>query len=175
MIVALLSLAGSPLAALTVKPMTFTELVTQSVAIVHGRVVDVRGQWTADRRAIDSVITVEAIAYLKGQLGDRVSVRVPGGEAGGYVNVIPGAPRFSTGDEVVLFLTGSGPSIPVVTGTTQGVFRVSRDARSGGVVVTPPVIETPASAQRLVRGEPTRRPLPLPAFAAAVQTAQEAH
>ena len=165
--------AGGPLSAITVKPLSFAELVDGSIAVVHGRVSDVRGQWTADRHRIDSLVSVEVIAYLKGSLGDRLTVRVPGGQVGGMVNVIPGAPRFAEGDQIVLFLKVDGPSIPIVTGTTQGVFRVITDPRSGGLTVVPPLVDT-AVAGRIVRGDLNRRPLALEAFRAAVQGAQVA-
>ncbi len=66
------TLLPSPLAidAVTVVPMTFEQLVEESVAVVYARVADVRGQWTADRRAIDSMVTLEALKYFKGDLGD---------------------------------------------------------------------------------------------------------
>jgi hypothetical protein len=166
-------LATAPLAALTVKPLSFTELVDTSVAVLHGRVIDVRGQWTADRHGIESLVTVEAFAYLKGQLGPRVTVRVPGGRAAGFVNIIPGAPVFADGDHVVLFLTANGPTIPVVTGTTQGVFRVTTDPRDGGLMVVPPVIDTAGSAP-VVRGDVLRRPLSLEAFRNAIAAVKEA-
>ena len=161
-----------PLAAITVKPMTFTELVASSTAVVHGRVSEVRGQWTADRRGIESLVSVDVLDYFKGDLGARVTVRVPGGRAAGFVNIIPGAPRFSEGDAVVLFLKATGPSIPVVTGTTQGVYRVTRDLRTGGLVVVPPLIDESAGASRVVRGDLDRRPVPLAAFGAAVAGAE---
>jgi hypothetical protein len=152
--------------------MSFAELVDASTAVVHGRVSEVRGQWTADRHGIESLLVVDAIAYMKGALGERVIVRVPGGQVGSFVNIIPGAPRFDQGDRVVLFLTATGPSIPIVTGTTQGVFRVSSDARTGGLMVTPPVIDAGPGPARIVRGDLDRRPLSIEAFAAAVQGAR---
>lgn len=172
LVVALL-LSTAPLAAVTVKPLTFAELVASSVAVVHGRVTDVRGQWTADRHGIESLVTVEAFAYLKGELGPRVTVRVPGGRAAGFVNIVPGAPSFADGDHVVLFLKSNGPAIPVVTGTTQGVFRVTTDPRDGGLLVMPPVVDA-AGAARVVRGDVARRPIALDAFRAAIAAAAEA-
>ncbi|MDH4066264.1 MAG: hypothetical protein OEW19_17820 [Acidobacteriota bacterium] len=171
-VVACLLTVSAPLSAITVKPLSFTELVEVSTAVVHGRVSGVVGQWTPDRRGIESLVTVEVIDYFKGNLGARVTVRVPGGRAGGFVNLIPGAPRLAQGDAVVLFLTATGPSIPVVTGTTQGVYRVTADSRTGGLVVVPPLIDTGASAGRLVRGDRARRPVPIDSFEAAVASAQ---
>lgn len=157
--------AVAPLSAVTVVPLSFSQLTGTSTAVVHARVVDVRGQWTADRRGIESLVTVDALGYLKGDLGARVLVRVPGGEAGGLVNIIPGMPRLATGDHVVLFLTGVAPGIPVVTGTTQGVFRVTTDPRSGGLMVIPPAVSAAGpQGARLARGDVARRPMALSAF-----------
>jgi hypothetical protein len=162
----------APLSAITVTPLSFAELVDGSAAVVHGRVSAVHGQWTADRHGIDSLVTIAVIDYLKGGLGEQITVRMPGGRVGGMVNIIPGAPRLAEGDHVVLFLKVDGPSIPVVTGTTQGVYRVGTDPRSGGPVVVPPLVE-PGSG-RIVRGDPGRRPLAMDVFIAAVKGAQVA-
>jgi hypothetical protein len=94
-----------------------------------------------------------------------VSFRVPGGEVGRYRRVIVGAPRFVRGDEVVLFLKGSAPALPVPFGLGQGVYRVVR-AGDGGVTVAPLVNSEPG---RLQRGDPARRPLSLTDFAARVR------
>jgi len=169
-VVACLTALSVPLSAITVTPLSFSELVAASTAVVRGRVSEVRGQWTADRRGIESLVTVDAVEYFKGDLGARVTVRVPGGQAGGFVNIIPGAPSFAEGDVVVLFLTASGPSMPVVTGTTQGVYRVARDLRTLRLVVVPPLID--AGPTRLVRGDLERRPLSVEAFGAAVAVAR---
>src|SRR5262245_38132859 len=85
-------LAFAPLHALTLSPMTFEQLVDEATAVVYARVADVEGRWTADRRGIESIVTLDALRYLKGDLGDDVALRMPGGEAGGMVQVLPGAP-----------------------------------------------------------------------------------
>ena len=154
--------------AIVVVPMTFEELVEESAAVVYARVVEVRGQWTADRRAIDSVVTLEALRYLKGDFGDSVTMRLPGGEAGGVINVLPGAPVLREGDLVVLFLAGRGPAIPTLLGLGQGIFRVVRDAQSVGIRVTPPPLKASA-AGRIIRGARDRRSLSFAAFEAAVR------
>lgn len=158
----------SRLDAITVTPMTFEELVDEAVAVVYARVADVRGQWTDDRRSIDSLITLEALRYLKGDLGPTVLIRLPGGEAGGMINVLPGAPVLRDGELVVLFLAARGPAIPTTLGLGQGVFRVVRDTRSGDTLVTPPPLKASA-AGRIIRGAADRRLLTLESFAANVQ------
>jgi hypothetical protein len=163
-------LVGGSASAITLVPMTFDELVDASTAVLYGRVADVQGQWTPDRRGIDSIVAVDAIEYLKGDLSERISVRLPGGRTGGMVNLIPGAPVLAEGDLIVLFLKARGPSIPSPTGLTQGVFRVTIDAATRVPVVRPPVLHTPGDG-RVVRGAAAQRPIPLAEFGARVRGA----
>ena len=155
--------------AISVTPMTFEELVDEAVAVVYARVADVRGQWTADRRSIDSVVTLEALRYLKGDLGPTVLMRLPGGEAGGVINVLPGAPVVRAGELVVLFLKARGPAIPTPLGLGQGIFRVVRDSRSGAVLVSPPPLKASAVG-KIVRGAAERRALGMDVFEASVRS-----
>ncbi len=166
LIVALLF--GTSLQAISVVPMTFEELVDAATAVVYARVTDVEGRWTDDRRAIESIVSVQPLRYLKGDLGESIVVRLPGGRAGGFVNVLPGAPMLHAGDLVVLFLGTRGPAIPFPIGLTQGVFRVSLDRVTGATLVTPPPIKASAGG-RLIRGAADRRPLSVDAFAGEVR------
>jgi hypothetical protein len=171
MVALTLALAAAPLTshAITVAPMTFEELVGEATAVVYARVADVRGQWTNDRRSIDSVVTLEALRYLKGDLGAGVLVRLPGGEAGGVINVLPGAPVLRQGELVVLFLKARGPAISTPLGLGQGIFRVIRDPGSGTMLVSPPPLKGSA-AGRVIRGAADRRLLALDAFEASVRS-----
>jgi len=152
--------------ATVIVPADFTEMVNGSQMVVHGRVIDVRSQMVGDRRTIESVVTVSVEESIKGQSGTTVFVRVPGGLVGRYRRFMVGAPVFRPGEEVVLFLTGRPPAIPMPFGLSQGVYRVSR-AADGSAVVTPPVL----SEGRVVRGDPARRPLEIGAFLQQVHAA----
>ena len=59
-----------PTGALTVLPATFDELVRESQAVVYGRVITVDGRWSADRRTIESIVTLDAIEHFKGTATD---------------------------------------------------------------------------------------------------------
>lgn len=171
LVVATLLMAATGLArieALTVAPITFEELVHDASAVVYARVAGVRGQWAQDRRSIDSLVTLDALRYLKGDFGGSVLIRLPGGESGGIVQVIPGAPVLREGDLVVLFLASRGPTIPGPVGLSQGVFRVAHDGRTGQSLVTPPPLKA-SMAGRVIRGAADRRVLTLEAFAATVR------
>jgi hypothetical protein len=165
-------LCAHELRATVLIPAEFREIVAGSQIIVYGRVVEVRSEWSEDRRRIDTIVTVEAGSYLKGGPGGTVTFRVPGGQIGRYRNVMVGAPSFQPGEEAVLFLNASGPSVAHVFGLSQGVFRVRVDARTGRRLVIPPVLMARGDdAQAVTRGDGSRRQLSLEAFAATVRTA----
>jgi hypothetical protein len=146
--------------AMVLVPAEFGEMVAASQAVVHGRVVAVQPYDTAGRRTIESLVTLQVIDALKGDPGPTAYFRVPGGTIGRYRRVMVGAPSFAPGDEVVLFLKGRPPAVPLPFGLTQGVYRVTRGADGRGAV-TPLVSAGPG---RLGRGDPARRPLELGAF-----------
>ena len=152
--------------ATTIVPVDFGEMVTASQMIVHGTVVDVRSQTTGGRRFVESVVTVAVADALKGPAARHVRFRIPGGQIGRYRRVMVGAPEFAYGDEVVLFLSGKVPALPMPFGLSQGVYRVTRS--SGRAIVTPAV---PTGAGRLVRGDPARRPVTVDAFTREVRAA----
>ena len=113
--------------------------------IVHGRVVDVRSYETAGRKTIESLVTVA------GRRGDQRPARsdgrhfkLPGGQVGRYRRVMVGAPQFTPGDEVVLFLKGSPPAVPMPFGLTQGVYQSER--------VMPPAARWSCRQSRAVAG-----------------------
>ena len=152
-------------------PAEFREVVAGSQIIVYGRVADVRPEWSDDRTRIDTIVVLEAGTYLKGGPGESVTFRVPGGQIGRYRNVMIGAPHFQAGEEVVLFLSSAGPAVAHVFGLSQGVYRVRLD-RSGRRMVIPPVLTASSELpQTIVRGDQSRQPLALDAFAASVRTA----
>ena len=167
-ILSLIAATAARLGAITVVPLTFDQLVTQADAIVYARVAEVRGEWSVDRRAINSRITLEPLRYLKGDFGSAIVMRLPGGETGGMINVIPGAPVLREGDLVVLFLAADGPTIPTTVGLGQGVFRVLRDAKSGAMLVSPPPLKA-SEAGPIVRGAPERRLISIDALDASIR------
>jgi hypothetical protein len=157
--------ASAPTATVLV-PADFAEMVAGSQTVVHGRVLDVRSQMVGDRRTIESVVTVSVDEVIKGEPGATIVMRAPGGQVGRYRRFMVGAPTFTPGEEVVLFLTGRPPAIPRPFGLSQGVYRVSRgpDGR--------PVVAAPIAAEgRVVRGDPARRPIDVNAFVQQVRTA----
>ena len=80
---------------------------------------------------------------------------------------VVGSPEFAVGEEVVVFLRGAPPKMPVLFGLSQGVYRVSR---ASGVPMVLPVLPTDGLTST-PRGDSLRRPLALAEFARQVRQA----
>lgn len=162
---ALLALGSAvTLRATVIVPADLNELATAAHAIVYARVIDVRAIESTDRRRVESVITAEAVGYIKGSLGRTIVFRVPGGTVGAYRTMMIGAPSFEVGDEVVLFFATRPPALPYLVGFGQGVYRVRVDQTTGARVVLPPPPISSGETVTLTRG--TRGPMPLDQFTA---------
>jgi hypothetical protein len=158
--------------AMTYVSVDFPTLVGKARAIAIGRVTSVQPRWREGRRGIETVLTFDVERYLKGDLGETVTLAVPGGQMGRFRTVMPGAPVFVEGEELVLFLAAE-PSTPAhVLGLGQGVFRIMTDQVTGARLVVPEILTTAqAGATRIIRGDVSRRPLPVDQFVNAVRTA----
>jgi hypothetical protein len=171
-LIVIVLLCARDLRATVLVPAEFSEVVAGSQIIVYGRVTSVRAEWSDDRSRIDTVVTAIAGSYLKGGPGSTVTFRVPGGQIGRYRNVMIGAPQLQPGEEAVLFLSASGPSIAHIFGLSQGLYRVKVDTRTGQRTVLPPVLAANGDKpQTIARGDTKRRQLSLDEFAATVRQA----
>ncbi len=156
--------------ATTLVPASLTQLSHDALAIVRGRVSAVDARWTADHKTIETLVTLDAESYLKGSLGSAVLFRVPGGLLGRYRDTVVGAPQFSVGQRVIVFLGARGPSLAYLVGFSQGVYRVVPAADHSSWVVTPPAIPGAAGAATpIVRGDASLRPLAVDAFERSVR------
>jgi hypothetical protein len=164
--------SGFNVSAMTYVSVDFPTLVGEARAIVIGRVVALQPRWREGRRGIETVLTLDVERYLKGQFGPTVALAVPGGQMGRYRAVVPGAPAFAEGEELVLFLAADAPGAAHLLGLGQGVFRIMTDRASGLRLVVPEILATvPTGRVKVVRGDVTRRPMPLEQFAGAVRAA----
>jgi hypothetical protein len=150
---ALIALACAGAArATTLRAMDLAELALEASLIVHGRVVDVHPEWVRGGRQIDSVVTVEVETPLKGEPGQRFAFVSPGGQLGDYRSVVPGAPEFAVGAEVVLFLGSPGAAgLPSLVGMGQGALPVSSDESGRKRVRAPLLVPGMAEAHVPVR------------------------
>ena len=129
-----LVLAGAAFAA-TVQRLDFAGLTHLSTHVVTGRVLSSAPQWTPDGLAVVTLHQVSVASAWKGEVGDTLSVRTPGGRMGDYVMTMPGAPELQAGDTVLLFLERNDQGSFDVVSLAQGSFRVGA-APDGTFVVT---------------------------------------
>ncbi len=152
-------------------PLDFKQVTGKATVIARGRIVALDSQWATERQGIETIVTVQVAAYLKGDLGPQLTFKVPGGKIGRFRSVTVGAPVFQQGEEVILFLGAAGPSMPRVIGFNQGVYRVVTDPQSGVRLVTPPVLSGDVTTPTpLARGDQSRKPVPLRQFEAQVRS-----
>jgi len=128
----LLALLGAALpapAALasTALPATVEGLARASDAVVRGTVEASASRFTADGRQIYTFAEIRTAAVWRGTAPTRAVVRVPGGAVGDVGMLVPGAPRFTPGEEVVLFLRRAG-AVHLLVGLAQGKFAVTGGA-----------------------------------------------
>src|SRR3954468_21367289 len=159
-------LQGARLGATTLLPADFPQMVSESQLIVHARVVQVEGELVGSRRTIESRVTIQVLSSIKGQSAAELVFRVPGGRVGRYRRIFVGAPTFTAGDEVLLFLNGRAPALATIYGLSQGVYRVSR-VNGDPMVMPVPALERIAGT---LRGDPARTPLSLDEFTRQVRT-----
>jgi hypothetical protein len=157
-------LLAAPARATVVIATDLGELARGARAIARGRIAALDARWSPDHRMIETIVSLEVESYLKGSLGPILQFRVPGGLVGRYRSIVVGAPEFSVDQRVVVFLGGTGPSVPYVLGLSQGVFRVVPGEGGAGWVVTPPPLMPVATTTPIVRGDVSRRPVPLTDF-----------
>ena len=60
---------GAPLTASVTVPAEISALVADAQVIVHGRIVSLEGRESGDGLGIETVVTLEAESYFKGNLG----------------------------------------------------------------------------------------------------------
>ena len=157
-----LCLLATNASATVLVPTDLGELARDARVIARGEVVAVESQWTEDRRTIETIVTLVPESYLKGQLGQTLQFRVPGGTLGRLRSVVIGAPRFVPGQHVIVFLGAAGPQIPHVIGLNQGVYRVGLSTAGDALVSPPPIM--PGVTGPIVRGAVSRVPAPLADF-----------
>jgi hypothetical protein len=101
-----MALVLAALIATTIQGPADVEALTFSAdAVVHGRVIGARSHPGSGGGLIFTEVSVVPIDWWKGAGGQKpIAVRVEGGTIGDIGQTVAGAPAFTAGDEVVLFL-----------------------------------------------------------------------
>jgi hypothetical protein len=120
--------------ATTLARLSLEQLAAGSDAIARVRAVRAESRW--EYGSIWTITTFDVVETFKGSLPGQIAVRLPGGRVGHLISTVEGTPKFAPGNETVAFLQQSTAGGFTIAGWVQGNFRISRDARSGGEIVT---------------------------------------
>jgi hypothetical protein len=138
LVLASLAIGLSPVAATTVIPPTFDQLVGQAEVIFQGSVNEVRSVWSGEgaQRHIDSYVTFQVEDTVKGKPGASFTIRLLGGTVDGETMEVTDSPKFKVGDRDILFVEHNGEQFVPLVGIMHGRFRVQRDEQTGRDFVT---------------------------------------
>jgi hypothetical protein len=114
-----------------VKKMSAQELTNESTSILYGKCTRLESAWTEDKSMILTRVTVVPDQYLKGNLGNEVTITVPGGQVGDIIYEVSEMPAFQKDEEVFAFIWQHPSGMNLVTGGYQGKLRISVDAKTG--------------------------------------------
>ncbi len=129
---------ASPASAL-MKALSTEQLTALSDTIIRGEVVDVKAQWSKDRKTIYTTAEIAVREAIKGKsVPETVTVRYRGGEAGDTGLRVSDTAELKKGEDVLLFLrtaeSRANGKIHRITGKAQGKYTIGRDgiARKSG-------------------------------------------
>jgi len=126
----LLSLAANPpTGATTLMRMSLSQMSRAAKLVVRARCLGNSAGWDAGEIWTFTSFAVEE--SWRGSAPSQVWVRLLGGRLGNITSTVSGIPRFSAGEEVILFLEPTPRGDFSIVSWEQGTFRVLRDARTG--------------------------------------------
>ncbi len=122
--------------ATTIIAQDFDTMVGKSDYIVRAVVKSVTSQWRDNpekpgSRYIGTLIELDVKEVIKGTPPSPLVLDLVGGRVDDREMTIEGAPKFTVGQESILFVKGNGRQIIPLVGMSHGYFPVRRDKRTG--------------------------------------------
>ncbi|MGE0825455.1 MAG: matrixin family metalloprotease [Candidatus Binatia bacterium] len=115
-----------------VVPVSDSALARQADAIVIGTIHDFQSTWDDNQQQIVTDITLTIHQVLKGDIRTRrLTIKQPGGTVGDLELWIDGAPQFTPGEKVLLFLSQKSDASLQVLYLYQGKFAIFIDPETG--------------------------------------------
>ncbi len=134
--VAAMLMAGSTVVkATTLQRMSLAQLSQTATLIVRAKCAANATEWDAGEIWTATTFQVEE-TWSGAAAGSQIRVRLIGGRFEKLTSNVSGVPRFSPGEDVVLFLEKTSHGDFAVVSWEQGTFRIRRDGASGEEHVT---------------------------------------
>jgi hypothetical protein len=118
------------------RAISFDDKVTNAASIILGKCVRQESRWDDAQRWILTYSTFEVERAIKGLPARQITIVTPGGSVGSIHQDTIGVPKFTVGDEHIVFVrnTAVGPSVLYFD---QGAYAV---AREGSERIVKPVV-----------------------------------
>ncbi|MBI3884929.1 MAG: hypothetical protein HY302_04275 [Opitutae bacterium] len=175
---AALLLVAATAHATTVVPPEFDQLVNETDYVVRAVVKSVKSEYRngPDGRTIVSFVELEVRETILGTPPAHVVLEMLGGQIGDHELEVVGAPKFKTGDEDILFVSGNGRTISPLFAMMHGRYPVLREPGTGRRYIARSNLEPLAATADVARPiEPASvtSPQPLAAGTAAALTPEQ--
>jgi hypothetical protein len=121
--------------ATTLQKLSFDRLIGEADLIIMGRVEELKTRQVSDRRSMTTIVTVSIERQFKGPKVSSVTIEQPGGSVGDIAQGVPGLPKFSSGEDVILFLKRQPGGAFNIVGGKEGKFTAKTQPGSKEEVV----------------------------------------
>lgn len=123
-----------PATATTVRMLSDREMVLDSDVILTGEVRSVASTWDDQREMIWTYVEIERDLLIKGRLIEsRIVLKQPGGEDWPYGVEVFGQPKFTPGQQVLLYLRAARDGSLHVAHSFMGMFSIVEDSSIGSL------------------------------------------
>lgn len=124
---------SATLSATTLERLSMNDLALQSHVVVRATVTGGGAEYV--NGSVSTRYQLSVAEVWKGAVStSQLDVYVPGGRAGGFRELVPGAPVMNAGSEYVVFLWIGRSGRAQIIGLSQGLFNVTKDS-SGTMVL----------------------------------------
>jgi hypothetical protein len=121
--------------AVTVRPPTFENLVTDADQILRVEVTSSSSRWdeavTGGQKVLHTYVECRVLRTLKGPENPTVTLRFYGGRVGNTETRVADMPTLDVGGRYILFLRRNGHAFCPLLAATYGSFRVQTDPSTG--------------------------------------------
>lgn len=133
-------LAPIPVHSTIVVEMDLKTLARNSCAVLTGNLLEIQKEWvpspvSGGEPVVQATLIVKVTKVYKScsgiKAGDTISVIRPGGSIGDSGTIIIGSPTFNSGTKLLLFLDQTSDGRYIITGLSQGKFRILKNEHTG--------------------------------------------
>ena len=124
----------SPTRATTLKRMSVADLSRAAHTVIRARCVT--NSTRSDAGEIWTFTTFDVEETWKGLAPAQITVRLLGGRTEDFTSTVSGVPRFSPGEELILFLERTPAQDFSIVSWMQGTFRIAHTGTTGEEIVT---------------------------------------